>query len=176
MVDETSPKARQNFATTQSSRFLSEAEATARELLGRTMNTARAAGGAAGAAQGSADDAQADATQALADAATAQSAANAAQATANGKLALAAATTLATDADATFTPAGSNSLLFHTGTLTADRAITLGVGTDKYQVRVVRTGAGAFNLVVNGKAMATNTWADFYYATSAWVITAYGAL
>lgn len=204
MVSSALPKARQNFAKTTTSRVLGSAEETARELLGKTLRTAKTGVSNAAAAQTTGDAAQADATQALSDAAAAQATANSAQgmggtaitdasaaqatantalanaataqATADGKVALATASTISSDADATFTGTTSNSLVFHTGTLTADRTITLAATTNKWVQRWVRTGGGAFNLIVNGKNLAQNTWADFFYNGSAHVITAYGTL
>lgn len=87
--------------------------------------------------------------------------------------------TVSSDAAFTLTPLTSAPTQVHTGTLTADRAITLST-TNAYngtKFRVTRTGAGAFNLSVGGlKALATNTWADVEYDGSAWKLTAYGAL
>lgn len=90
-------------------------------------------------------------------------------------------TELATDADETVAVAAMGGVTLHTGVLTADRAVTLGTTGAAAGMwrRVVRTGAGAFNLNVGTgplKALATNTWADFHYDGSAWRLTAYGAL
>lgn len=87
--------------------------------------------------------------------------------------------TVNTDADFTLTPVSSAPTQYHTGTLTANRTITLST-TGAYngsRFRVTRTGAGAFNLSVGGlKNLATNTWCDVEYSGSAWVLTGYGAL
>lgn len=66
----------------------------------------------------------------------------------------------------------------HTGTLTADRALTLST-TGAYagaRFRLTRTGGGAFNITHALKNLATNTWAEFIYDGSAWYLAAYGAL
>ncbi len=88
---------------------------------------------------------------------------------------------IATDADATLTVGTSAENVRHTGTLSADRAITLST-TNAFsgaRFRITRTGGGAFNLNVGTgplKALATNTWAEFIYDGSAWYLAAYGAL
>lgn len=67
----------------------------------------------------------------------------------------------------------------HTGTLTADRLITLSTtnAVNGARFRVTRKGAGSFNLSVGGlKNLATNTWCDVEYDGSAWVLTGYGSL
>jgi hypothetical protein len=93
-----------------------------------------------------------------------------------------AVTTIATNADATLTPWSTNPTVIHTGTLTADRAITLATTNavaGKTRFRITRTGGGAFNLNVGTgplKALATNTWGEFIYNGSAWYLAAYGAL
>lgn len=89
--------------------------------------------------------------------------------------------TVATDADFTLTPGSSAQQTFHTGVLTAARAVTLSTTgvTTSLTFRITRTGGGAFNLNVGGgplKALATNTWADFTYDGAAWKLAAYGAL
>lgn len=84
-----------------------------------------------------------------------------------------------TDADFTIEALRDAPTILHTGTLTANRTITLGT-TQAYPgapFRVTRTGASSFNLSVGGlKALATNTWADFEYFSGAWRLTAYGTL
>lgn len=86
---------------------------------------------------------------------------------------------IATDAAATLTPLTSAENIRHTGTLTANRVITLST-TNAYsgaRFRVTRTGAGAFNLDIGGlKNLATNTWCEVEYNGSAWFLAAYGAL
>jgi hypothetical protein len=84
-----------------------------------------------------------------------------------------------TDADLTRNPITSASIVHHTGTLTADRTVTLSttdaVGGMKMWFQ--RTGAGSFNLNIGGlKNLSTNTWCEVTYSGSAWILTAYGAL
>jgi hypothetical protein len=87
--------------------------------------------------------------------------------------------TVATDVDFTLTPLKSNQNIQHTGTLTADRTITLsstgvGLGT---MFHITRTGGGAFNLSVGGlKNLVQNTWCIVAWNGSAYVLRAYGAL
>lgn len=178
MGNSTRPQSRLDRESTNSAQLLGQADRDARRLIGNSQqqittaqSTAEAAGSSASTASTSASAAQATANTAITNAATAQS-------TADGKVALLTDLTIATDADATFTAgAVSNSLIFHTGTLTADRAITLAAATDKWQARFVRTGAGAFNLSIGGlKNLTTGTWADVYYNGSAWVLMASGTL
>lgn len=92
---------------------------------------------------------------------------------------LCAQATVATDAGFTLTPITSAPEQKHTGTLTADRTITLST-TNAYagaRFRVTRTGSGAYNLSVGGlKNLTTNTWAEVVYDGSAWYLAAYGAL
>lgn len=89
--------------------------------------------------------------------------------------------TIATNAAFSLTPGTSPTETLHTGTLTADRAVTLST-TGAYaglSFRITRTGAGAFNLNVGTgplKALATGTWGEFVYDGSAWYLAAYGAL
>lgn len=95
--------------------------------------------------------------------------------------ALYAVSTIATDAAASIDILATQSRLqvFHTGTLTADRAITLGTANAATgaTIRITRTGSGAFNLSVGGlKNLATGTWCEVVYNGSAWSLTAYGAL
>jgi len=93
--------------------------------------------------------------------------------------ALATIATLATDADATVTPTASVYQLFHTGTLTAGRVLTLTTAgmVSGYSMRVTRAGPGAFNLSVGGlKNLVSNSWCDVVFSGSAWVLTAYGTL
>lgn len=97
----------------------------------------------------------------------------------NGKASLVAIAALATDADATVTPTASVYQLFHTGTLTAGRTLTLTTAgmTSGFTIRFTRTGAGAFNLSIGGlKNLITNSWCDVVFNGSAWVLTAYGTL
>lgn len=87
---------------------------------------------------------------------------------------------LATDAAFSLTPLTSPVVTFHTGVLTADRAITLSTTGvwDGARFRVSRTGGGAFNLTHALKNLATNQWAEFVYSGSAaaWKLSAYGTL
>lgn len=84
------------------------------------------------------------------------------------------------DADATLVTGQSASTQRWATELTADRAVTLPAAAwAGARFRIVRTGAGAFNLNVGTgplKALATDTWADFDFTGSAWVLTGYGAL
>ena len=88
---------------------------------------------------------------------------------------------VATDADFTLTVFTNAEAIRHTGTLTADRAVTLST-TGAYsgaRFHVTRTGGGAFNLNVGTgplKGLATNTWGEFIYDGAAWYLAAYGAL
>jgi hypothetical protein len=87
---------------------------------------------------------------------------------------------IATDAIFTLTPLTSAPEIKHTGTLTANRAVTLST-TNAFsgaRFRITRTGGGAFTLDVGGglKSLATNTWAEFIYDGAAWYLAAYGAL
>lgn len=87
--------------------------------------------------------------------------------------------TLATDADFTLTAGTDAPEQKHTGTLTANRAITLATSGAfaGARFRVTRTGAGAFNLSLGGlKNLATSTWAEAVYDGAAWYLAAYGAL
>jgi hypothetical protein len=91
------------------------------------------------------------------------------------------AATVATDADFTLTPNTSSPYQFHTGTLTADRAVTLSTSgaLAGMSFRITRSGAGAFNLNVGTgplKALATGQWAEFVYTGSAWALAQFGSL
>jgi hypothetical protein len=84
---------------------------------------------------------------------------------------------VATDAAFTINPADAAETR-HTGTLTANRACTLGtsgaiVGQRK---RLTRTGGGAFNITFAGKSVATNQWAEAVYDGAAWYLAAFGSL
>lgn len=89
-----------------------------------------------------------------------------------------------TDAAFTLTPISSAPIQIHTGTLTADRAVTLSTTNayDGSRFRLARTGGGAFNLTVahagGTKNLATNAWAEFHYSStsSSWQLTAAGTL
>lgn len=87
--------------------------------------------------------------------------------------------TIATDAALTLAYLTNAPSIVHTGTLTADRAITLSTtnAVSGARFRVTRKGGGAFNLSVGGlKSLWGNTWCDVEYDGSAWVLTAYGSL
>jgi hypothetical protein len=87
--------------------------------------------------------------------------------------------TVATNADYTWTHMATAANTRHTGTLTADRTVTLST-TNAYpgaKALFTRTGAGAFNLSIGGlKNLVTNTWCMIVYDGSAWYLAAYGAL
>lgn len=92
-----------------------------------------------------------------------------------------AVSTIATDVDTSSDILASQSRLqvFHTGSLTADRTLSLGSANAQTGsvVRVTRNGAGAFNLSVAGlKNLATNEWCEVVYNGTAWALAAYGAL
>ena len=82
----------------------------------------------------------------------------------------------------TLTPGTSPYETLHTGTLTADRAVTLsttGAVAGVTRFGITRTGGGALNLNVGTgplKGLATNTWAEFVYDGSAYRLAAYGTL
>ena len=89
--------------------------------------------------------------------------------------------TLNTNAAFSLTPGTSPEQTLHTGTLTADRAVTLST-TNAYagqRFKITRTGGGAFNLTVGTgplKALATNTWCEVCFDGTAWFLAAYGTL
>ena len=83
------------------------------------------------------------------------------------------------DADFTLTVLTNAEEQRHTGTLTANRAVTLST-TNAYagaRFRLTRTGGGAFTLSLGGlKNLATNIWAEAVFDGSAWYLAAYGTL
>jgi hypothetical protein len=89
--------------------------------------------------------------------------------------------TIATNAAFTLTPATSPTFTEHTGTLTADRAVTLST-TGAYAGQwflISRSGGGAFNLNVGTgplKALTTGTWCVVVYNGSAWRLAKSGAI
>jgi hypothetical protein len=90
----------------------------------------------------------------------------------------AAGQVVATDADFTLAAFTSPEQTIHTGTLTANRVVTLST-TNAYlglKLKVARSGAGAFNLTVGAKALATNQWSEHTFDGAAWVLTAFGGL
>jgi len=82
----------------------------------------------------------------------------------------------------TLTPLTNAPVVIHTATLgIADRTITLSTTNARNgsRFRIVRTGGGAFNLLVGSptlKTLATNTWCEVEYDGSAWNLVAYGTL
>jgi hypothetical protein len=80
--------------------------------------------------------------------------------------------------DASVTLAASARTVVHGGTLTAGRTLTLpssaALGTE---IKVMRYGAGAFNLSIGGlKNLTTNTWCIVVYNGSGWELWANGTL
>lgn len=79
-------------------------------------------------------------------------------------------------------PFSSAPTVLHTGTLTADRTVTLtttNAVAGKTKFRITRTGSGAFNLNVGSGplvALAQNEWCEVTYDGSAYVLTAFGSL
>lgn len=87
--------------------------------------------------------------------------------------------TIATDAAVTLTPLTSAEQVRHTGTLTADRGVTLATANayPGASFRITRTGGGAFNLAVGGmKNLATNNWCEVVHDGSTWFLAASGVL
>lgn len=92
--------------------------------------------------------------------------------------------TIATNADVTVT--GAPRTVRHTGTLSADRKMTLDPKTagDGAVMRISRPGAGAFNLNLHDAAdlvtpitaLTTGTWADVTVTAGAFVVTGKGSL
>lgn len=94
-------------------------------------------------------------------------------------IALNSAAAVATDADFTMVVGTNQNHIQHTGTLTANRTVTLSTSgvVDGDEFTFTRTGAGAFNLSIGGlKNLATNTWCRVKVVGGAWVLQAYGAL
>lgn len=88
--------------------------------------------------------------------------------------------TIGSNAAFTITPNSSGQETLHTGTLTANRAVTLAASQPGDWCRITRTGAGAFTLDVGTgplKSLATNTWGIFITnAAGAWYLASYGTL
>ncbi|MER9680844.1 hypothetical protein NKJ23_16130 [Mesorhizobium sp. M0184] len=88
--------------------------------------------------------------------------------------------TISTDANSTLLPASNTPEVRHTGTLTANRVITLSTTSaiaGKTKFKITRTGAGAFNLNIGGlKDLVQNTWCEVVYDGAAYYLSAYGAL
>lgn len=88
-------------------------------------------------------------------------------------------TTVNTDADFTVIVGTSSRHQQHTGTLTANRTVTLSVSgvTVGDDFTFARVGAGAFNLSIGGlKNLVQNTWCKVKYTAAGWTLIAYGAL
>jgi hypothetical protein len=87
---------------------------------------------------------------------------------------------VATDAAVSQNVMSHSPNVLHTGTLTADRTMTLESGNayDGAMMRITRTGAGAFNLSIGGlKNLATNTWCVVIFRLgTGWILYQYGAL
>lgn len=91
---------------------------------------------------------------------------------------------ISTNADVTLTTLVDNIMIRHTGTLSADRVVTLSTTNayDGAKFRVTRAGGssgGTFALSVGGlKNLATNTWCEVVYvaSVSGWRLFQYGAL
>lgn len=72
--------------------------------------------------------------------------------------------------------------LLVTGTVTVQRAFTLGVGSGfavpspGYRQRVSRKATGLLSVVVNGLALGLNSWVDYEFDGTAWQQTASGGL
>lgn len=89
--------------------------------------------------------------------------------------------TISTDAALSLAYLTNAPTIYHTGTLTADRAVTLPTSNVPNGARfhIARTGSGAFNLNVNAsttKALTTNTSCTVEYNGSAWTVIAAGSL
>lgn len=89
--------------------------------------------------------------------------------------------TVSTDVAFTLTPGTSPESTKHTGTLTANRAVTLsttGAITGERFV-ITRTGSGAFTLDIGTgplKSLSTGQWGEFTYDGSAWYLSRFGSL
>ena len=87
--------------------------------------------------------------------------------------------TRATDAAFTLTTLSNAIDQFHTGTLTANRVVTLST-TRAYKgarFNIIRTGPGAFYLDIGGIArLYQNQWCEVVYDGSAWVLKKFGQL
>lgn len=89
--------------------------------------------------------------------------------------------TIATNADFSLNPASSPRETLHTGTLTADRAVTLvTTGAQKGQsFRITRTGSGLFNLNVGSgplAAMKPFDVAEFIFDGTAWYLASHSEI
>lgn len=89
--------------------------------------------------------------------------------------------TRATNADFTLEALTDAECQEHTGTLTANRAVTLATTKARPGARftIARKGAGAFNLNIGTgplKALIQNTWCEVIFDGIAWKLMKYGAL
>lgn len=94
---------------------------------------------------------------------------------------LAGVLTHATDANLSHTHSTSKRTVILSGTITANRTLTLNTSgaLEGSRVRITRTGAGAFVWDVGTgplKALGVGTWCDVEYDGSAWMLVAYGSL
>lgn len=85
------------------------------------------------------------------------------------------------DSNTSYTWGTTKRVLLLSGTLTAGRTLTLNTSgaVEGAMVRIVRTGAGAFDWSVGTgplKLLAANTWCDVAYNGSAWILVGYGTL
>ncbi len=88
---------------------------------------------------------------------------------------------ITTDAGFTLSHRESAPHIRHTGTLTADRSVTLSTrgATPGATFVITRTGGGAFQLKVGEgplKALAPNTWCEVTFDGEAWYLSRYGEL
>ena len=90
--------------------------------------------------------------------------------------------TINTDVNFTLTPATSPFYTLHTGTLTANRTVTLSTTGDiaGQAFRIARSGGGAFSLNIGGgtplKALATDQWCEVTSDGTLWYLSAFGSL
>lgn len=88
------------------------------------------------------------------------------------------ATLVAVNVDATARGFDRQEIIYNSA-ITADRTVTLNATTPSIgdRLRVTRTAAatGAFNVIVNGRNLAANTFVDLEYTSSGWLFTASGA-
>jgi hypothetical protein len=73
-------------------------------------------------------------------------------------------------------------IIYDQATLTADRTVTLANGWPQQRVKVSRSAAGAFNLVIQNAAastldtLAAGTWAEFVFDGTNWNLLASGSI
>jgi hypothetical protein len=83
------------------------------------------------------------------------------------------------DANFNFTPITDSPSVRLTGTITANRTVTLQTTNayPGYRARFTRTGGGAFTWSIGGlKSLSNNQWCDVEYDGTSWVLSAYGTL